>query len=211
MALMTWQYYLTFLSILFVATLSPGPSMLLALNHGVSHGFRVSIISGLGNILGNLLLSLASLAVLQSLHLISNAVFEAVQWGGIGYLIYLGIRTWRSSEADGGWDITGRRRPRNRRLLFTDGFLVAVMNPKGLVFYTALFPQFIRFGKADAAEYLLVFASLMAVGLTGFMLYVVFGMQVRQWFRHPGHRRNFNRISGASFVVAGLAMIMMRR
>ena len=208
---MTWQYYLTFLSIVLVATLSPGPSMLLALNHGASHGFRASAQSGFGNIVGNLVLALASLASLQSLLLVSRFAFQAIQWGGIAFLIYLGLRIWLSADAEVDWSELGTKSRRSYHRLFWDGFLVAVANPKGLVFYTALFPQFIHFGKASSTEYLWVFSTLIVVGWLGYMLYAVFGSKVRRLFHSPRFRKNFNRVSGAAFVGAGLAMAWTKK
>jgi threonine/homoserine/homoserine lactone efflux protein len=105
----------------------------------------------------------------------------------------------------------GKSVPRSNKRLFADGFMVAVANPKGLVFYTALFPQFIHFGKATSAEYALVFSTLVAVGWLGFMLYAVFGTKVKRLFKHPKFRKNFNRASGAAFVGAGLAMAFSRK
>jgi threonine/homoserine/homoserine lactone efflux protein len=203
---LTCSAYLTFLSVVLFATLSPGPSMLLAFNHGVSHGTRASALSGLGNIVGNLVLSLASLAALLSLLTVSQGVFVVVRWAGIAYLVYLGIRIWRDADKEGEWAGAGSVGRRGAGRLFLDGFWIAIANPKGLVFYTALFPQFVRFGQASVAEFCLVFGTLIVVGWLGFMLYAVFGQRVRRWFHRPRFRRGFNRFSGAAFIAAGVWM-----
>jgi len=203
---LTCSAYLTFLSIVLFATLSPGPSMLLAFNHGVTHGTRVSALSGLGNIVGNLVLALVSLGAVLSLLTISQGVFVVIRWAGIAYLIYLGVCIWRDADREGEWAGAGGPRRRGAGRLFLEGFNVAIVNPKGLVFYTALFPQFVRFGQASAARYGLVFGTLIVVGWVGFMLYAVFGQRVRRWFHHPRFRRAFNRVSGTAFIVAGVWM-----
>lgn len=207
---MTWQTYITFLSIVLVATLSPGPSMLLALNHGMTRGFRASALSGVGNIVGNLVLALVSLASLQTLRVLSHLMFDFIQWGGILYLIYLGVCIWRDADAQGDWAGEAKAAHRTDRRLLMDGFVVAIANPKGLVFYTALFPQLIHFGKASSTEVVMIFSTLVLVGWLGYMLYAVFGAKIRRLFHRPAFRKGFNRASGAAFIGAGVAMALTK-
>jgi homoserine/homoserine lactone efflux protein len=208
---MTWAHYLTYLSIVAIATVTPGPSMLLALSHGACHGMRPALRSGLGNMFGNLLQALVSVAGLQSILMASHLVFQTIQWAGVGYLVYLGIRLWCQPVSDEQrTDNRGDTRRRSSKRLFADGFMVAVANPKGLVFFTALFPQFIRFESATPGVFTIVFITLAAVAIGCFLLYAYFGAKANHLFHRPRYRKSFNRASGAAFVGAGIAMAMSK-
>lgn len=210
---MTLDYYMAYFAILFVATITPGPNMLLAVNHGVNHGLARTIYSGLGNLAGNLLMALVSVMGLGAVLAASGFIFNIIKWIGALYLIYVGVRLIfeRVSLKAEPVQPLGMKSPKNRRRLFLDGFFIAVGNPKGILFFTALFPQFINVHHATLSAFMIVFITLGIVAFGCYMIYALFGVRLNGLFLLPAFRKGFNRISGAILIGTGLAVALSRR
>lgn len=211
---MTLDYFIAYFAILFVATITPGPNMLLAVNHGVNHGLARTIYSGLGNLAGNLLMALVSVLGLGAVLAASGVVFNIIKWMGALYLVYIGVTliferdSIRDSHAE---QVSRIKSPKNRSRLFLDGFLIAVGNPKGILFFTALFPQFIHVHQASLSTFMIVFITLGIVAFGCYMIYALFGVKLNRLFLMPSFRKLFNRISGSVLIGTGLAVAFSRK
>lgn len=205
--------FIAYFSILFFATIIPGPSMLLALNHGANHGFVKTIYSGLGNLVGNLLMALLSILGLGVLLLSSGIVFNIIKWVGIIYLIYIGVRLIAEPVNNEGLanSIVKPTSGKSMYRLFIDGFIVAVGNPKGILFFTALFPQFITVNDASIRRFMIIFITLGFVAFGCYMLYAIFGARLNRLFRLKPFRKIYNRITGSLFIGIGLAMAFSKK
>lgn len=210
---MTFEYFITYFVILFLATITPGPTSLLAINHGVNHGVERSVYSGLGNLIGNLLLALVSIMGLGALLIASGVVFTVIKWIGIVYLVFIGLKLiFEPVNTDTSFDnaekpITERR----RRRLFFDGFIIAIGNPKGILFFTALFPQFINVESASVSAFMIIFITLGVVAFGCYMLYAIFGVKLNRLFQLQSFRKGFNRITGSIFIGTGVAIALAKK
>jgi homoserine/homoserine lactone efflux protein len=210
---MTLEYFIAYFLVLFIATITPGPSMLLALNHGANHGMGRSIYSGLGNVVGNLLMALVSIMGLGAVLVASGFVFNLIKWAGIIYLVFIGIKLLLD-PAKTDQSEANKNRPanhKNRDRLFVDGFLIAIGNPKGILFFTALFPQFINVKSATIACFALIFSTLGAVAFGCYLLYAAFGARLNRLFHLHSFRKSFNRITGSIFLGTGLALAFSKK
>jgi homoserine/homoserine lactone efflux protein len=210
---MTFNYFIAYFVILLIATITPGPSMLLALNHGVNHGIVRTLYSGLGNLAGNLLMALISIAGLGAVLAASGFVFNMIKWMGILYLVFIGLKmvfeplkTGKSKDNFG----TLKNHKTNRKL-FLDGFVIAIGNPKGILFFTALFPQFINVKHAGISGFIIIFITLGMVAFGCYMLYAVFGVKLNGMFQLPSFRKIFNRITGSILIGTGLAIACSKK
>jgi homoserine/homoserine lactone efflux protein len=210
---MTFQYFIAYFLVLFVATITPGPSMLLAINHGANHGIGRSIVSALGNVLGNLLMALVSLLGLGAILIASGLVFNFIKWIGIFYLTFIGLKLFFGPTDSDRSQIRQNRLSdaKKGKRLFIDGFLIAIGNPKGILFFTALFPQFINAKSATVACSAIIFSTLGAVAFGCYMLYAAFGARLNQLFHQHSFRKSFNRITGSIFLGTGAAMAFSRK
>lgn len=188
-------------------SLTPGPNGLLVLTHGARFGLRPTVATILGGALGFLLLIAASLAGMGALLAASEAAFTAAKLLGAAYLVYLGIRLWRAPPpsmaaplADGAAPPAAARPTR----LFADGLLVALSNPKALLFYAAFLPQFMRPEAAFAGQLFLLGGTFVVVEIAYELLLAGLAFRIAPWlFRHG---RSFNRIAGATFIGVGAAL-----
>ncbi|AKH19029.1 LysE family translocator [Sedimenticola thiotaurini] len=200
--------YLTFLLIALVATVSPGPAVLLAMTNAVTLGVRITLVAILGNVTGILLLAALSSVGLGALLHASEELFLLIRWLGGLYLIYLGVRLWRS----GGLNMTAgevspgswRRHPLR---LYLQAFTVAVSNPKAIVFCTALFPQFIEPGAAMWGRFALLAGSFGLLSFTCLTAYALLASHSRRLAGGLVGSHGFVRLTGALFV--GFGSLMM--
>lgn len=210
---MTFESFFAYLLVLFVATIIPGPNSLLAINHGANHGIKRTVYSGLGNLIGNLLMAIVSILGLGAILLASGVVFTIIKWVGVAYLVYIGIRLILEPVPEEQAEETDHKpivRKRKRRL-FLDGFVIAVGNPNGILFYTALFPQFIDIKSSTAGAFMIVFSTLAIVGFGCYMLYAVCGMKLNSLFQHRSFRKGFNRVTGSIFIFASLILAFSKK
>src|SRR5580704_13462508 len=133
---MNGSLFAGFLAITLVLILTPGPIVTLVISTAATKGVRAGLITVAGTSTGNALL-LAAIALGLS-WVVGHAayLFELLRWIGVGYLMWLGVRTWRNA---------GQPRPLlgGDQVHFWQGLLVALSNPKTIAFFTAFLPQFV--------------------------------------------------------------------
>jgi threonine/homoserine/homoserine lactone efflux protein len=157
---------LLFCAVAFIAIATPGPTVLLALANGSRHGLRLAACGMLGAVCSDFILVGAVALGLGALLATSEFWFNVLKWAGAVYLAWLGLMLLRSKGTLGAVDISGGAadgKAVTGRSLFLKCFLVAVTNPKGYLFCSALLPQFISPTEAQWPQYLvigLLFATL---------------------------------------------------
>ena len=134
-----WSTILLFLLAALGLLLIPGPAVLYIVTRSVSQGRRAGLVSVGGIELGGLVHALAAALGLSALLLTSALAFDVVKYLGAAYLIYLGVRTLLTRD-DG--KQAQALTPRSSSQLFTQGFLVNLLNPKTALFFYAFLPQF---------------------------------------------------------------------
>jgi threonine/homoserine/homoserine lactone efflux protein len=208
---MTLSHWLLYLSVVLVATLSPGPAVLLSVSNSLARGARSSMFSTLGNISGLLLLSGGTMAGLGALLKTSVTFFIVLKLLGGGYLIWLGIRRWY--VRDNLFAHVGEGAPlppRSRRQLYVQGLLLSLTNPKAIVFYGALLPQFIDTARPLPLQFALLVGTNMLFSFIALMGYALLARATSRWFRQSRRITLFNRICGSLFVLLGMGLLRMR-
>jgi threonine/homoserine/homoserine lactone efflux protein len=100
--------------------------------------------------------------------------------------------------------------PHTAGRLFLQGLGVAVTNPKAILFFTALFPQFLTPGAPLLPQTVLLTATFTALALVSHAFYVGLFRSLRRFLTEARHLRLFNRISGGLFVLLGLSLLRLR-
>lgn len=209
MDLHTWFVYL---AAAIGLSLTPGPNGLLALSHGMRFGLGRATWTALGGVAGFMVLVAASLAGLGALLATSEQAFLVAKWLGAAYLIYLGIRTWRAPppRVDVGVDVAATQaRTVSSPRCFIEGFLVAVSNPKALIFFAAFLPQFMVPGLSFMTQFLVLGGTFAVVELIYEVLVAGTAERIAPWLGR--HGRVFNRITGATFIIIGGVLTRAQR
>lgn len=192
-----------------VIILAPGPSVLFVIARAIAWGRKISVLTVLGNVTGSLVLStivaLGLGPILQRVHI----AYIAVQWGGGLYLIYLGIDAIRKRAVHAS-DMTnqGPVSPTIFRAI-RDGFWVGVLNPKAMVFFAAVLPQFVDI-EGDSVTLQLIFLGLTFCVLA-FLSDGTWGLlagTARNWLASSNHRLERLRATGGTvMVILGVAVL----
>lgn len=210
--MVTWSNWLVFCGVSLFMAFTPGPAVLLAVSNSVSVGARRSMWGSLGNAVGVFLVSAVAMAGLGVLLSSSATAFMLLKLAGAAYLVYLGIRQWRSGAtafADTDRTDEGSAPPATLKL-FGHGLTVAVTNPKSILFFSALFPQFLTQGVPVAEQFFVLTATFAVFTVLSHAFYVLLARGMKRSFADARRVRLFNRISGAAFVLLGLGLLRLR-
>jgi threonine/homoserine/homoserine lactone efflux protein len=193
------QFILASVAIILV----PGPSVMFVIARAVAWGRLTALLTALGNALGMLLLSVFIAIGLGPLLQRSELLLISVQILGGLYLIHLGIDAYRNRELHASDMVKVEEiRPSNVQIL-REGFTVGVLNPKALVFFSAVFPQFIDPQAGSITSQLLLFGAIFSV--LAFLLDGTWGLVVgtsRDWFVTSKNRLVVLRTIGAVVMMA---------
>ncbi len=207
MDLSTW---ITYLVATIILSVSPGPGVFSSLAAGLNHGFRRGMWNAVGMQGANLVLMVLVSVGLGALLLASETLFTGVKWAGVAYLVWLGLATWRA-EPHRFDERTDAPQGRDSREVFLKGFLVNLTNPKGIIFYVAVLPQFIDVARPQFAQYAILGLTTLVVDMVVMAGYIGLAARVLAVMKDASHLRWVNRILGGAFVAAGLALAAFRR
>ncbi len=202
MAFSTW---LAFFAASWAISFSPGPGAISAMASGLKYGFRHGCWTIIGLQLG-ILCQLTIVALgLGALLAASELAFSAVKWVGVGYLVYLGVRQFRTDAAP----VAVEARPAGGHPIrdqLARGYLVNITNPKGTIFLLAVVPQFLDLGRPLAIQYVIIGATLCFTDLVAMSCYTSLASRILRMLRQPRHVRWLNRGFGALFILAGTVL-----
>jgi Putative threonine efflux protein len=206
---MLLSVWITYFVATILLSLTPGPGVFSSISSGLHHGFRLGWWNALGMQAANVILVAIVSLGLGAILLASETLFAVVKWLGVAYLLYLGVVTWRSKPR--GFEGARDDDAHTPREVFTRGFLVNITNPKGIIFFAAILPQFIDVARPQAAQYAILAATTFAVDLVIMMGYTALAAKVLRVMSEPRHLRWVNRGIGGAFVAAGVALASFRR
>jgi threonine/homoserine/homoserine lactone efflux protein len=195
----------------FVAIATPGPTVLLALSNGARFGTRVAWFGMLGAMLSDLILIGAVSIGLGAVLAASETAFQILKWIGVVYLLYLGIQLLRTrpESQHGVWQSSPSLTHPYR--LFLKCLMVALTNPKGYLFFSAILPQFVNPQAPQLPQYVLLALSFTAIDGLVMLAYASGGARAVQLFRTPMAMVWINRVSGGAIVALAGALALYRR
>jgi threonine/homoserine/homoserine lactone efflux protein len=210
---MSLQTILTFAAVAALAILSPGPAVLLSLRNGATLGVGSVMWSALGNISGVCCLSIAAMLGLGVILKSSAFLFGMVKVAGAFYLFYVGVRHLLGHAV--AVPALSHQAPASAatsaRYLYREGFLIAATNPKAVLFFTALFPQFIDSKAPLLAQFLVLTGIFMAMSYVSHLGYALIASRARQLLLRPFFAKWLNRCIGAAFVCFCALLLALRR
>jgi threonine/homoserine/homoserine lactone efflux protein len=210
---MHFSNWLIFCGVTLLVAFTPGPAVLLAVSNSIAVGPRRAMISSLGNALGLFMVSAAAMAGLGVVLTTSAHAFMALKLAGAAYLIYLGVRQWRSRASvfsDLAAPAASGVAPKAAWRLFGHGLTVALTNPKSILFFSALFPQFLTPDAPVFQQFAVLTATFAAVSVVSHAFYVLLARALKKQLGDPRRSRLFNRVSGCAFVLLGLSLLRLR-
>lgn len=208
MILTTYLLYITAVAVL---VLSPGPTMLMCITRAIQHGWGRALCAGLGSVtaaLGTMLLSALGLGALLAT---SELAFTVLKVVGAAYLIYLGIKTWRSPVAVMSRPDDGVPQTMGKAASYAQGFMVGASNPKALLFAAAFFPQFLNPDVALVPQFAILGATFAAMELSVLTTCAFGAARIAPMLASNERIRWVNRVCGGVFAAMGGVVLTMRR
>lgn len=178
--------------------------MLSCMSNGGRFGLAKSVAGMMGACLGNLVLVLLSALGLGLLVSSSDFLFSTIKWVGALYLIYLGVQIIRQPAPPP--DIPAQQVQQHQRSLWLSSFFIAISNPKGLIYFGALFPQFIHYEQPLLRQFSVLTVSFLLTDLFWMLVYAAAGQRIMTWLKTPRHQTIFNTLSGLVLIVVGLLL-----
>ena len=208
---MNLDVLLLYLVVSFFYVISPGPAIFLAISNAVSTNLRVVVISSLGNITGLFLLSSISILGLGALLLASSTLFMVVKVIGSSYLIYLGINQFRIAKSAKSLVVKNEKRNfKKRSEYFYEGFFLAATNPKPILFFTAIFPQFLDLETSILPQFFIMTTIFMTLSFVSLFSYGCISKSAKNLFANQHGMSWFHRISGGLFVGMGFSLLQLK-
>jgi threonine/homoserine/homoserine lactone efflux protein len=205
---MTLELWLAFVAASAILLVIPGPTILTVISYSVAQGRRANVPLVAAVALGDSTALILSLLGLGALLAASAFWFTVVKWAGGLYLLYLGIKLLRAGAYAA--DVVPTAVTASRWRLFANTWLVTALNPKGIVFFVAFLPQFVR--GADAPRQLWVLAITFVVLATiNATMYAVFAASARRLLASSAAQRRFNLTGGSLLSGAGIWALLARR
>ncbi|MEH6632331.1 MAG: LysE family translocator [Halopseudomonas aestusnigri] len=206
MSIETW---LLFVAISFAPAISPGPGVFLALSNTIRYGGRATIWSAAGNALGLMILGLATAVGLGALMVTSAIAFTVLKFIGAGYLIWLGIKTWRdkSTMVQNSDDAATPKKHK----LFSTALFVSVTNPKAIVVIIALFPPFMSSEGNAVLQATILSITYAALCFLNHLLIALMGGRLRNFMSDIKRIRIVRRVLGATFMGFGAVLASAQR
>jgi len=197
---MNIEIWLVYLGTVLAFMCTPGPSHILMLSNSLGNGFKKSTATAIGDLSANFLQMLAASIGLASVLQSSQEYFIVIKWAGVIYLAYLGIKLFLSKTSS-----IGTTSPRSVSSLYWQGFITSAANPKAVIFFAALFPQFISATEPLAFQFLVL--SITYLTIDG--LFLCFYGKFAEFFAKKSQShigKYFNKISGTLFVSAAILL-----
>lgn len=207
---MTWQIWLLFVMTEAVLSVTPGPAVLFVLSQAIRRGPGKSVWGSWGILSANVMYFALSATSLGAVIVASYKLFFLVKWAGAAYLVYLGVRSFFGKSSM-------MKLPEENSALRTgpsilrDGFFLQAANPKALLFFTAILPQFINPHRNIALQIFVLGASSVLVEFLILFTYGQLAGRALAAARSPRFEKVTNRIAGSLLIGAGAGLAALKR
>lgn len=202
--------FLVFVTIAFLTLSSPGPGVLFTITNSINYGINTALFGIAGLIIGMFAVAVISASGLGLVITSNPAIFSALKFAGAFYLMYLGYKNFmKKSPVTDQLENTPKEKSVSKLKLFSQGLLASLSNPKTIVFFLALFPQFINLKEAFIGQFLTLSLTFCVIGLFIHVCYATFSSIFKEKMLAGNNFAILNKISGVIF--GALAVLLVTR
>ncbi len=207
---MTFKIWFIFATTEFLLSMTPGPAVLLVISQGMKFGGRSSVKGTLGILSGNAVYFVLSAAGLGTLLLASAQLFQVIKWIGAAYLVFLGIKMLLSKG-----ELTEQNEqapsPQVSRKLFSQGLITQLANPKAIIFFTALLPQFITTNENVLLQFFILGVTSIVFEFPVLVAYGWVAERGRRWIPKGRFAALPDRVAGMFLIGTGIGLAAIRK
>jgi threonine/homoserine/homoserine lactone efflux protein len=201
---MSLEAWLAFSIASAVLVIIPGPTVLLVVSYALGQGWRSALPTAVGVALGDFTAMTLSMLGLGAILQASATLYLILKWLGAVYLIWLGIRLWRSGATV---NITPKLATTNQSTMLMHAWFVTALNPKSLTFFIAFLPQFMDQANDFWIQMIIFEITFLSLAFANALFYALTASHARSLIGSPRIIRLFNRTGGALLAGAGLTLL----
>ena len=200
------ENYFIYIQLILFYFITPGPPRVVIVSNTINHGLRKSVWTAIGDISANFVQATLVTFVLGSLLIDNPSIFKYFKWAGILYLLYLAYETFslRIQKVN-----IKNKSTKSNLSMFRDGFIVAGLSPKALVFFGTIFLSFINFEKNVIAQFLILISTWMSLDFLSLMIYGLAARKVASWLK--SNPRILNTISACVLIIIAVYVAATQR
>lgn len=195
---------LAYVATVLILMSTPGPSQLLMLSNSMNYGFKPSLYTAAGDLTANFFQMVIATVGLVSLIHNAQEFFWLVKWLGVGYLVYVGLKLILADTSSGN---EPQLSDRSRKSLFLQGFITSAANPKAVIFFAALFPQFIRPDSPLLGQFVVLSMTYLCIDGLFLCCYGRFALWIKEKVLGES-KRKMNWLSGSLLMIAAITLGM---
>ena len=188
--------YIIFLQIILFLFISPGPPRVVIVSHTLNYGLNRSVWTAFGDISANTIQAILVVFLIGSFLSDNPQVLYYLKWAGIFYIVYLAYDTLTSKIRSFSSKDQNLKSPLS---FYKDGFLVAGLSPKAILFFGTIFPTFINFGSNIISQFLTLLITYVVLDFLTLMIYGLAAEKISVWLR--GKPKLLNTISACVLLI----------
>ena len=198
------ETYFLFLVTTLVVVFTPGAAALAVASQGATNGGKRALFGVTGIALANVVYFVLSATGIASLIIASNLLFLIIKWVGVAYLVYLGLGAILSKS--GAINVDPDRKKSSSESLFAKGFVIEFANPKALLYFAAILPQFLNTASPILPQILIMGVTTLLLDLTSYSSYAFLGDRLANGGIKPWIVSLINKTAGGALLFAGFKM-----
>ncbi len=193
------ENYLIYLQLLLFYFITPGPPRVIIVTNTINYGLKKSVWTALGDISANFVQASLTTFVIGSLLIDNPNIYVYVKWAGIIYILYLAYETLvlKIKQTN-----TKNKTFKSNFAMYRDGFLVAGLSPKALVFFGTIFLTFINFNGNVISQFFILIITWLSLDFLSLMIYGLAARKIANWLK--GNPRFLNTISACVLIVIAI-------
>ena len=191
--------YFIFLQIILFLFITPGLPRVVIVSHTINYGLNRSVWTALGDISANICQGILVVFVIGSLLKENPEALNLIKWAGILYILYLAYDTFTARL---GSVKAKSKKFKSKFSFYKDGFLIAGLSPKAVVFFGTIFTSFIDFNSNYYIQFLILMTSYVILDFLTLMMYGLAAQQISLWLK--GNPKILNTISACVLVIIAL-------
>ncbi|NQY24032.1 MAG: LysE family translocator [Campylobacteraceae bacterium] len=208
---MNIEVLITYAFVSFFYVISPGPAVFLALHNGMTYDLKVLSISSFANICALFILSAVSISGLGVILATSSSLFMGVKIVGALYLLYLGVKQFRNAKKSKIIKEDKKDKKEHSSLhYFLEAFILAITNPKPIIFFIALFPQFLNLQSEILPQFFVMTGIFMFFSFISLFAYGYMAKKAKHLFNNERKMAWFHRVTGGIFIALGIALLQLK-
>ena len=192
--------FLLFIQIILFLFITPGSPRVLVVSYAMTYGMKKTVWTALGDISANALQMIVVTFVIGSLLIRYPQIMVIMKWLGVAYLLYLAYELYRAQVKN--FNSSEEDASKKSLSFFRDGFMVAGLSPKALIFFGAIFPNFMDFNGNYIGQFIILAITYVVLDFITLIIYGMGAKKISLWLQ--ANPKTINLVSSAALLIIAL-------